>query len=163
MDTIQKGNAAEAAVLNRLIRADLGVLIPFGGGFSFDLGAVVPPDGDVLRIQVKCGRVRKGCIRFNTCSTDHGAGRQNYVDRADVIAVYVAETDSVFVVPVADCPSFVGLLRLDPPRNNQRERIRFAQDYTFEGWLKQIGVESELDGHSHHLRHPHAEGQPEAA
>jgi hypothetical protein len=32
MDTISRGNAAEAAVLAALIRADIPVYIPFGGG-----------------------------------------------------------------------------------------------------------------------------------
>jgi hypothetical protein len=138
VDTIQKGNAAEAAVLHRLIQSGIGVLVPFGGGLSFDLAAVVPPDGRVLRIQVKCGRVRQGCVRFNACSTDHGTGRQSYEGRADVIAVFVRETNGLFIVPVAECPSRLGLLRLNPPRNNQRRGIRFAEDYSFESWFDRL-------------------------
>lgn len=164
MDTIRKGNGAEAAVLAHLVKADVPVLIPFGGGFSFDLGAVVPPDDLVVRIQVKCGRTREGCVRFNSCSTDHGTGRQNYRRRADVIAVYVEESDSVFMVSVDDSPSFLGLLRLEPPRNNQRQGIRFAHDHTLEAWLERIALDSKnLDEHRHHRRHPHAEGEPTAA
>ncbi len=165
MDTIRKGNAAEAAVLNELIFAGVGVLVPFGGGFAFDLCAVVPPVGDIVRIQVKCGRLRDGCILFNSCSTDHGRGRQNYEARADLIAVYVRESRSVYIVPVDECPSFIGVLRLHPPRNNQRRGIRFAEDYSLEAWLK--GLEDQavraLDADRDHLRHPHAEGEPEAA
>ncbi len=138
MDTIRRGNAAEAAVLNRLISAGIGVLVPFGGGFAFDLGAVVPPQGDVVRIQVKSGRARGACIAFNSCSTDHGTGRQNYEDRADIIAVHVLESDSVFMVPVSECPSYVGSLRLRPTRNNQRRGIRFAADYSFENWIRRL-------------------------
>jgi hypothetical protein len=136
VETIHRGNAAEAAVLLALERADIPVMIPFGQGHGFDLGAVIPPDGAVLRIQVKSGRVRNGCVRFNTCSTDHGRGRQVYRGRADFIAVHCPQPDQVFMVPVDDdCPSYLGLLRLDPPRNNQRRRIRFAADYEFEGWV----------------------------
>jgi hypothetical protein len=118
-----------------LISADIPVLVPFGGGLAFDLGAVVPPDGQVMRIQVKSGRVRGDCVKFNSCSTDHGMGRQSYQGRADVIAVYVHESDTVFMVPVAECPSFGGLLRLRPPRNNQRRGVRFAADHSFAEWL----------------------------
>jgi hypothetical protein len=60
-------------------------------------------------VQVKSGRVRNGCVEFNTCSTDHGRGRQHDVGRADIIAVHVASTDIVDVVPVEDCPSGKGL------------------------------------------------------
>lgn len=113
-------------------------LVPFGGGLGFDLGAVVPPDGTVLRIQVKSGRVRGACVEFNSCSTDHGMGNQNYAGRADVIAVYVSETDAVFMVPVCDCPSFRGFLRLRSTRNNQKHGIRFAADYAFDDWVTRI-------------------------
>jgi hypothetical protein len=138
MDTINRGNAAEGAVLAALVAADLPVLLPFGQGLGFDLAAAVPPRGDVIRIQVKCGRVRKGCVLFNACSTDHGRGRQPYRGRADVIAVYVRELSRVFVVPVEECPTYVGTLRLEATRNNQMAGVRFATDYTFDAWLRSL-------------------------
>jgi hypothetical protein len=149
MNTIQRGNAAEAAVLHRLICADIGVLVPFGGGFPFDLGAVAPPDGRVVRIQVKSGRVRNGCIRFNAYSTDHGAGQRSYKGRADVIAVHVRQPDRVFMVPVDDCPASEGSLRLDSPRNNQRRGVRLASDYVFEAWIRSLRGQLSLEGVAH--------------
>ncbi|MHB8692803.1 MAG: group I intron-associated PD-(D/E)XK endonuclease [Solirubrobacteraceae bacterium] len=136
MNTILRGNAAEAAVLNALIQADVGVLIPFGGGFPFDLGVLSPAEGEVLRVQVKSGRIRNGCVLFNTCSTDHGRGRQDYRGRADLIAVHVPDASEIYLVPVDDCPSFTAVLRLNAPRNNQRMGIRFAEDYTLDVWLR---------------------------
>ena len=137
MDTIRRGNVAEAGVLKALVGADLHVLVPFGGGCPFDL-AVATADGQVLRLQVKSGRVREGCIRFNTCSTDHGRGRLDYRDRADLIAVYVEALDRVFIVPVEDCPSFAGVLRMTAPRNNQRRGVRFAEEHSFEAWAASL-------------------------
>ncbi len=138
MNTISRGNAAEAAVLHALISAGLVVLIPFGGGASFDLAAVLPPDGEITRIQVKSGRVRKGCVTFNACNTDHGQGRVSYRGLADFIAVDVPELARRFMVPVDDCPSFTGLLRLEAPRNNQRAGVRFADDYDLADWLRSL-------------------------
>jgi PD-(D/E)XK endonuclease len=138
VDTIRTGNDAEAAVLHRLILAGIGVLVPFGGGSPFDLGGVVPPDGDVLRIQVKSGRIRGDCVAFNSCTTDHGAGRQTHEGRTDVIAVYFRDSDGVFMVPVAECPAYVGLLRLRPTKNNQQRGIRFAADYSFDEWVRRL-------------------------
>lgn len=139
MSTIAQGNAAGASVLQALIGAGLHVLVPFGGGLPFDLAAVAP-DGNLVRLQVKSGRVRNGCVEFNSCSTDHGRGRQDYRGRADVIAVYVASLGQVFVVPVDDCPSYKGTLRLNAARNNQRRKIRFAEDYTLEAWAASLGA-----------------------
>lgn len=137
MSTIAQGNAAEAAVLQALTSAGLHVLLPFGGGLGFDLGAV-GPDGQVIRVQVKSGRVRRRCVEFNCTSTDHGRGQLHYRGRADVIAVYVHALNDVFIVPVAECPSSKGYLRLGATLNNQRRRIRLAADYSLATWLGRL-------------------------
>jgi len=62
VDTILRGNAAEAAVLNGFVQAGVEVMLPFGGGFPFDLGVLSPIDGTMLRVQVKSGRIRNGCV-----------------------------------------------------------------------------------------------------
>jgi hypothetical protein len=138
MDTILRGNAAEAAVLNALIQADIGVALPFGGWCPFDVVVVSPDNGALLRWQVKSGRIRKGCVQFNTCSTDHGHGRQDYRGRADHIAVHVPRHPEIYVVPVDEFPSFTGALRLEPTRNNQQKGVRFASDYTLEAWVNAL-------------------------
>ena len=138
MDTILRGNAAEAAVLNALIQADIGVALPFGGGCPFDLIVVSPDDGSLLRWQVKSGRIRSGCVVFNTCSTDHGRGRQDYRGRADHIAVHIPRWPDIYVVPVDEFPSYTGCLRLEAPLNNQRKRVRFARDFTLEAWVNAL-------------------------
>lgn len=134
MSTIIRGNHAEAAVLHALTKAGIPVLVPLGDGLHFDLAGVTG-DGAILRIQVKSGRVRKGCVEFNSCSTDHGHGRQHYRGRADAIAVHVSSLDRIYMVPVDDCPDYRGYLRLHTPRNHQRRGVRMAEDYTFENWL----------------------------
>ena len=138
METIHRGNAAEAAVLAALAAADVPVLVPFGQGHGFDLAAIVPPRWALVRIQVKSGRVRRGCVEFNTCSTDHGNGRRDYTGRADVIAVHVPQLPQVLMVPVDECPPFRGFLRLEPPRNNQAKGVRFAATYNFDDWLRRL-------------------------
>jgi PD-(D/E)XK endonuclease len=143
VNTIARGNAAEAAVLQAFAGAGISVLIPFGGGLPFDLGAVMP-GGAVLRVQVKCGRVRNRCVMFNTASTDHGRGRLDYRGRADVLAVHVASLSRVFMVPVDDSPFYVGSLRLDLPRNNQRRGVRFADEYAFERWLESYNASRQV-------------------
>jgi hypothetical protein len=137
VDTIARGNAAEAAVLHALTSAGLAVFVPFGGGSPFDLVALVP-DGRLLRLQVKAGWIRNGCVEFNSRSTDHGHGQRSYRGRADLFAVHLVSPERVYVVPVDDCPTSRGCLRLDPPRNSQRRRVRFAEDYAFETWLRSV-------------------------
>jgi hypothetical protein len=133
MNTITRGNAAEAALLDALVSVDFGVFIPFGGGHPFDLIAVLPDDR-LVRVQVKSGRLHKQSIEFNSASTDHGHGRQHYRDRVDMFGVHAHELGQIFMVPPSACATSRGYLRLEPPANNYRRGVRMAEDYTFEIW-----------------------------
>lgn len=147
VDTRRRGDIAEAAVLDAFVQAGLLVLLPFGGFGPYDLVAEMP-DGRMVRVQVKAGRVRQGCVIFNSCSTDHGHGRVDYAGRADVIAVHASTADGVYVVPVAEATTRATTLRLEPTRNSQRRRVRLAADHTLERWLARSGVGRAADGHA---------------
>lgn len=68
-------------------------------------------------------------------TTDHGRGRQSSFGKVDVLAVEVADLRRIYVVPVEPKMPTRGFLRLEPCRNNQRAKVKFAQDYTFERWV----------------------------
>jgi hypothetical protein len=124
-------------VLNELIKADLLVLVPFGEGAPYDL--MVDTGVELIRVQVKCARIRHGdCIEFNSASTDHGRGRQDYHGRADVFGVYAHQINRVYVVPVEDCGRLRGYLRCTPTRNNQQRGVRYAGDYAIEDWVRSL-------------------------
>ena len=134
MDTRTAGDVAGAAVLHALTAAGLLVLTPFGRFGPYDLVAETAP-GSFVRVQVKSGRVRKGCVEFNCRSTDHGRGAASYTGRADVFAVHVHATVEQFVVPVHEAMASKMYLRCAPPANNQRHGIRFADDYRLDVWV----------------------------
>ena len=140
MSTILRGNAAEAAVLNALIKGGLLVLVPFGDGSPYDL--MVDSATQLIKVQVKCGRVRNECVEFNTCGTDHGHGRMSYRGRADVIGVHAPQLDRVYVVSVDECPVYQGRLRLTPTRNNQQRGVRYAGDHAIEAWARSLAHSS---------------------
>lgn len=136
MKSAARGNVAEAAVLNNLVRRGLHVLVPFGSGHPYDL--VVDIGGaDFLRIQCKRAWPLKGCLVFNSRSTDHGRGPQSYAGLADLFGVYFPPTDKVFLVPIDGVATFEGRLRLEPPRNNQRKRIRLAEEFEIDRWTEE--------------------------
>lgn len=138
MDTRAIGDVAEAAVLHALTAAGLPVLVPFGRFGPYDLVADVP-DGFV-RIQVKSGRLRSGCVEFNCRSTDHGRGPASYAGRADVFGVHVAALGAQFVVPVADARASKMYLRVTPPANNQQRGVRLAADHTLDAWVAGLAL-----------------------
>jgi hypothetical protein len=128
-----RGDVTEAAVLWQFTKHGLTVLLPFRQDLPYDL-VVARRDGSFLRVQCKAGRLREGCVVFNSASTDHGRGRLHYRGRADVFAVFCPEIDGVFVVPVEDAADFVTSLRVTPTRNGQRRRTRPAADYALDRW-----------------------------
>lgn len=139
LDTRHRGNHAEAAVLHAFLEAGLLVSVPFGGFCPYDLLVDVPHHG-ITRVQVKSGRVRNGCVVFNSCSTDHGSGRLDYTGRADVFAVHAPPAPDIYVIDVEDATTRATSLRLEPTRNAQLRRVRLAADHTLAGWLAVLRV-----------------------
>jgi PD-(D/E)XK endonuclease len=136
MTTALKGNTTEAAVLRALVERDFAVLVPFGEGHPYDL--VVHLAGrSFARVQCKTGRVKNGYLLFNSRSTDHGRGPGTYLGLADLFGVYCQPIGAVYLVPVRDVPVGAPHLRLEPTRNNQRSRVRYAADYD----VDQLAVE----------------------
>jgi hypothetical protein len=54
---------------------------------------------------------------------------RGYGGEVDLFIVYCPDTDRVYVIPAEDVPARGMWLRIDPPRNNQRKRVRWACDY----------------------------------
>lgn len=143
MKTATKGNEAEAMILAVLIERGYDVSVPFGGGQPYDL--VIDLGGfDLLKVQCKTGWWDKNCISFNTRSTDHGQGRRSYVGLAHIFAVYFPPKKSVHLVPLDAVGGFRGYLRLEPARNNQKHKVRFAADFEVDRWSVEQLLEVKL-------------------
>lgn len=132
--TKTKGDLAELMVAGDLLRKGYKIAIPYGEDWDFDL--IVFRDGRLERIQVKHttsnGHVID--IRCRSHSLTNGKIRRTKQYTAQIIdwlAVYDRTTEQCYYVPaseLADGRSQISL-RLIPARNNQKERIRFAEDY----------------------------------
>src|SRR5258708_5350256 len=104
------------------------VLVPLGDYQRYDL---VFEDGDrFFRVQCKMGKLTKGAIHFHPCSIDSrskngGCVRKGYVGQADLFGVYCPEVKKCYLVPVEHAPATECCLRVDPPRNGQKNGIRW--------------------------------------
>jgi hypothetical protein len=109
------------------------LLVPFGENTRYDL--VIDDGVRLARVQCKTGRLRNGVIVFRTVSTyGHHPNpkilKRDYLGEIDFFGVYCPETAGVYLVPISDIPNrAMAYLRIDPPLNAQRKRIRFAADY----------------------------------
>lgn len=132
------GDRTCAIVLARLLQTYDIVLLPFGENQRYDL--VIDTGEGFTRVQCKTGRLRGGTIQFPACSfTYHhpNSGKtfrsQDYKGGADLFGVYCPETDGVYLVPVDEIGRRMGSLRIEPARNNQSRRIRWARAYEVTG------------------------------
>ncbi len=128
-----KGDRSTLAIMAALREAGFAISVPFGENTRYDL--VVDDGVRLFRVQCKTGHLFKGAVRFPTCSCyghhrNPSAAARDYHGQVDYFAVYCVETAVVYLVPIDDLHvRRLGSLRVDPPRNNQRVRIRFAAEY----------------------------------
>jgi PD-(D/E)XK endonuclease len=110
-----------------------GLYLPLGENTRCDL--VIEREGRLERIQIKTGRLRLGAVVFRVCSSyAHHPNpkilRRTYDGDIDFFGVFCRESGRVYLVPIADVPTRnSAALRVDPPRNNQLQKVRWARDY----------------------------------
>jgi hypothetical protein len=132
------GNVSESAVLNAFSRAGFVISLPFGNGAPYDL--IVDTGERLLKVQVKTGRLRGGRVLFPSqrINGHHGTRRHKYDEgEIDLFAVYCQENETVYLVPTLGALT-EGRLRVSSTKNNQRQNIRWAKDFEFETFLKNL-------------------------
>ena len=129
------GDATEAMVIARLVQVGKMILVPYGENHRYDL---VIDEGDrFIRVQCKTGRLRNGAVLFATCSSTYHFPKnqpasfyqRDYANDADLFGVYCPELDAVYLVPVEVVGKRAAALRIDPSKNGQAKKIRWARDY----------------------------------
>jgi hypothetical protein len=126
------GDISEAAITTRFLQLGYVVLIPYGGNQRYDL-IIEDTNKTFWRIQCKSGRLHKNkeSLVFNTSIRNvTGKNRQprNYRGQCDYFAVYNAELQKVYLIPVDDVGITTARLWIVPVKKNERN-ILWAKDY----------------------------------
>ena len=127
------GDVTTAAVIYARQLAGYSISIPFGENVRYDL--VADNRVRLARVQCKTGRIRAGAVTFKVASSyahhpNPKLVKRDYVGEVDHFAVFCRETREVFLVPIEDVGARCECaLRIEPPKNNQVRRVRFASDY----------------------------------
>jgi hypothetical protein len=106
--------------------------VPFGENTRCDC---IADDGTrLMKVQCKTGRLRRGAVIFKVCSSyahhrNPVRPQKDYHGEVDAFGIYCRETHSVYLVPIAEIGHHQASLRVDPPKNGQRKKIRLAADY----------------------------------
>ncbi len=128
-DTKSIGDRSEMEAMIALVRAGYIVSAPFGENSRYDL--IADKDGVLSRVQVKTGRLRKGVIIFKGYSSHshrNGVSCRGYAGEIEYFAVYCPDVEAVYLIPIAEI-TIGGTLRVEPTKNGQEKRIRWAHEY----------------------------------
>jgi hypothetical protein len=137
----QKGAVAEAAIASAALELGLTVLRPLCEGRRYDLAIDLEPQ--FLRVQCKLARTLNGALAIglqtNRC-TPRGYVSSSYsAAEVDAIGAYSPERRESFLVPIGEITGCRALhLRLDAPRNNQSQGIKWASRYAIEPMLRRL-------------------------
>ncbi len=147
LSTDQKGSIAEMAIAYAAIKLHIGVFKPLNDGERYDLIFDLRPA--LVRVQCKWA-VRRGSVvevRCYSCRRGkNGMIRRGYSPwEIDAFAVYCADLDTCYFLPIREVsPQQRIYLRLEPSQNNQRRRIKWAEDFRFEARLGDSGAVAQL-------------------
>ncbi|MCL4253229.1 MAG: hypothetical protein KJ043_05560 [Anaerolineae bacterium] len=134
--TKDKGDLAVLMALADLRRHGIITCLPISEHLPFDMVAVMPDMTMLVRLQVKYRKT-------NTVGTIHLPFRSNYYDskkiyskhvdlsHLDSYAVYSPETNQVYYIRIDELleDAKAITLRLNPPKNHQKTRIWYAENF----------------------------------
>lgn len=128
-DTTGRGDLSEFEIVTALMRAGKRVLRPLSAGLRYDL-AIDGGDGTVVRVQCKTGVLKDGFITFRVCNAD--ARRPlgvPYQGQIEAFGVFCPQNGRTYLIPMdaVIANSSTARLRVDPARNGQHKRVRFAE------------------------------------
>jgi hypothetical protein len=141
LTTDQKGAVAELAIAHAAAQLGVGVYKPLTDGERYDL--IFETGAQLIRVQCKWAPLDGETVIVRCYSNRRareGLRRRTYTAReADAIAAYCPALTRCFFVPAERFDGHAQLLlRLAPARNNQRERINWADDFDFHARLRSL-------------------------
>lgn len=127
-NTTEIGDLSAAMITAALLRARYAVLKPVSDGLRYDL--VISRGDGFDRVQCKTAVLKRGAIVFRTYSVSGGGKRKmKYHGQVEFFGVYCPALDKCYLFPVSECSSDTPVFRVEPTKNKQQCRVKFAIDY----------------------------------
>jgi hypothetical protein len=125
-----KGEVSELSVVKELIENGYTVSRPLNDT-KYDI--IAESKGSFVRIQVKRGRTKNGCVRATLCEYTDGEAYIYTEDDIDMFAVHNPK-HGCFYIPVEDSPKQLIHIRVED-EEQKHPSINRAVDYRFEEQL----------------------------
>ena len=137
MNTNQIGNLGELKVIEKCLKNNISVFLPFGDGNVIDMILVI--NNKCIKAQVKSSYTDEdGNVIFKMCSDNSNQKTQAHYYTNDEIDIYLCYSyvyDEVYLIPFKDAPKTRISIRHTAPKNNNKQ-VRMAEYYLFENQLK---------------------------
>lgn len=148
MTTDQKGAIAEACIAAAALKLGVEVYRPVAEGGRYAM--ILDIGGKLWRVQCKwAGRYDDVVVVrcYSARRTRDGLRRRLYTaDEVDAFAAYCAELDRCFWLPIDKFPNQSQVfLRLAASRNNQRQKINWADDFDLAATIARQGAVAQLE------------------
>lgn len=138
MNTKEIGDKSEIIIFCELIKRGYQVLKPWGDRNRYDF-VIDRGNGNFSRVQSKTGYIENSVVRFAPVShtTKNGKNvKTTYSkDEIDYFIVYCRTNEQIYCIKIEDCPIDVCFLRLEPPQNGQKKKIRMAKDFLLDQYF----------------------------
>ena len=144
--TDQKGAIAETAIVHTATKLGIDVYRPVGEGGRYDM--IFDLDKPT-RVQCKWAPLHGEVVVVRCYSSRRTRGgllkRVYEQGEIDAIAAYCPELDRSFYLPFEEFGRRTQFqLRLGPTKNNQRQRLNWAEDFDFAARLQRLGAVAQL-------------------
>ena len=146
MKTTEKGDIGVIKIMDNLIIQGINVFMPFSANLPFDIVAYT--NNKFYRIQVKYRKMEiRTAIQIyvdKSSICNNHISRKKYTENDfDILAVYCPDNNECYFIPKNIFDSRTITLRMTPPKNNQKTKIKYASDFmNFNNSILQLTTEN---------------------
>jgi hypothetical protein len=130
-NTVRIGCISELKFKAKLLELKINEIVePITNSLPYDFA--IDRGNKFIKIQVKTGRLVNGTVRFYPCSIHCNMTKitkKNYTDKIDYFGVYCPDNDGYYLISINKATKREMLLRLNPPKNNNKCNINWAKNY----------------------------------
>lgn len=130
--TKRKGDISEQKAITKLLELGVEVYTPVGENTRADL--IYQKSDELVRVQVKTGRKKNGCVVFNCAkihsnSTEHR--RSSYQGDVEEFIIYHRDNDQLYIVSIDELPETEMRFRIEESESPYASyhNVNWGKDY----------------------------------
>ncbi len=127
MHTKLKGDIGELIAAQEFLKRGWHVAFPYGENLPYDL--LIEKDGICKRVQVKAMYPKNGVLHVNCRSSNNWSVKSYSAKDIDLLVAVDLESSKVYFIPSDKVNKALFDLRLNAPKNGQRKKVNFVDNF----------------------------------